>query len=232
LSTLREIARLVAEGNNASDVVEYLVVEHKIAEDDARGLLEQAAETLRDEVQFARDVDWHVAARLDVYRKMLAMGDYPAALRCLQDLAKLDRLYDKPATGETVEIDGEKWYSTRRDIAAAIGVSIRTVSRYVADGKIERCQIDGETRYRQVDRVADVKPVETREEAAAQLADVAAGVLGGKIDPRVGNSVGVLLKTAAGSLPKGRSEKTIEDLAEELPDDDRALAEIAKKYFD
>ena len=177
-----------------------------------------------------RSRDWHAQARLDLYERMLDVRDLSGALRCLQDLAKLDGIYDQKPT---IEVDGETWYSTRGDLARSLGVSIRTVSRYVADGRVERREFDGQPRYRMVEITRKVEPARTREEGVNQLAEIASGILSGQIDPRVGNAAATALKTAVASegLPRGEVEQSIEDLAAELPSDPLELAKLATKYL-
>ena len=85
MSILRDIKSHLVDGQRLDDMIEYL------AENGCDDPHELIAETLPSLIRDIRatgygSTKWHLAARVDLYRKAVHINDYPAALKILQDL--------------------------------------------------------------------------------------------------------------------------------------------------
>jgi len=90
LTTVEAILRLVIDGAGGSDIKEYLKVKG-LTEKEAAKRLDKALDDLQKTAKVEQDLTlaWCLEAMREVYRKMLTVGDYPAASKAIIHIATL-----------------------------------------------------------------------------------------------------------------------------------------------
>lgn len=101
------VAGFMVEGNSAADIIEYLRGQ-KMTTEEAALIFEQAISGLVRAATLPKAVrkGWCLEALRDLYRKLVASGDYAGALGAVKEIAKLSDIYK--TGGETnlkAEID-------------------------------------------------------------------------------------------------------------------------------
>ena len=103
-----EVVRLMLEGHSLSDVIEYKQKENK-------GLTaEQASEWAFSWFEQSADIPeksrlgWCLEAYRELYRKMLEIGDYNGAVKCVSEIQKLNK-GDIKIKSNVVPVKAETW---------------------------------------------------------------------------------------------------------------------------
>lgn len=103
-----EVVRLMLEGHSLTDVIEYMQKENK----DLTG--EQAAQWAFTWFEQSADIPeksrlgWCLEAYRELYRKMVEIGDFNGAVKCVTEIQKLNKSDSKPKNN-TVAVKTDTW---------------------------------------------------------------------------------------------------------------------------
>lgn len=108
---IHQVKGWLLDGREPFDIVQSAAQSWGVAERQSRAYISRAREILSDEAEASGlcSYAWHLGARLRLYAKCEQGQDYPAALKVLHDLAKLQGLYERGAatdapTARSIEI--------------------------------------------------------------------------------------------------------------------------------
>tara|TARA_Y100000310_G_C20521112_1_gene733729 strand:+ start:487 stop:858 length:372 start_codon:yes stop_codon:yes gene_type:complete len=110
-----EVVRLMLEGHSLSDVIEYMQKGNKqLTSEDATlwafSWFEQSAD-----IPAKSRLGWCLEAYRELYRKMVEVGDFNGAVKCVTEINKLSKGENK--SKETVPITAESWESKLMELS-------------------------------------------------------------------------------------------------------------------
>jgi len=103
-----EVVRLMLEGHSLSDVVEYMQKKNEsLTAEEASAWAYSWFEQSADIPEKSR-TGWCLEAYRELYRKMLEIGDFNGAIKCVTEIQKLNKTEIKPKNN-TIPTKPETW---------------------------------------------------------------------------------------------------------------------------